>query len=344
MRPVPHPFPVAPDSDMQFFDANRVAALLPYRPLIQALREAFRAGATVPPRHHHTVEVAAAPPATMLLMPAWGPGGPLVVKIVSVFPGNGALGLPAVMGSVLVLEEGTGRPLAILEGGELTTRRTAAASALAAELLVPPGPVDLLVVGTGRVARELARAHPVVRPVRSITIWGRTPERARTLADEIRAEWAAGTAPGAAAAGALPEVRAVTDLRGSVEGATLISCATLSSEPLVLGEWLRPGAHLDLVGAFTPTMRETDAAAVGRSRVFVDTREGAAKEGGDLLLAEREGAFRFEDVAGELRELCQGTVAGRRDPREITLFKSVGTALEDLAAARLALHRASGGR
>ena len=329
---------------MQFYDAPRVTALLPYRPLIEALREAFRAGATVPPRHHHTVEMAAAPPATLLLMPAWGPGGPLVVKIVSVFPGNGQVGLPAVMGSVLALEEGTGRPLALLEGGELTARRTAAASALAADLLLPAGPVDLLVVGTGRVAGELARAHPVVRPVQTISIWGRTPERARMLAEEIRDEWAAGTAPGAGTPGSVPEVRAVADLRHAVEGATLISCATLSSAPLVRGEWLRPGAHLDLVGAFTPTMRETDAAAVGRSSVFVDTREGAAKEGGDLLLAEKEGAFRLGDVAGDLRELCLGLVPGRRDPREITLFKSVGTALEDLAAARLALHRASGGR
>lgn len=316
---------------MELFDASRVAALLPYAALIEALRGAFRAGATVPPRHHHTVEVGGATPATLLLMPAWGPGSPLVVKIVSVFPGNGAVGLPAVMGSVLVLEENTGQPLALLDGGELTARRTAAASALAADLLVPPGPVDLLLVGTGRVARELARAHAVVRPLRSITVWGRTPERASKLADEIQDEWAGGAAP---------EIRATADLQGAVEGATLISCATLSSAPLVRGEWLRPGAHLDLVGAFTPTMRETDAAAVGRSTVFVDTREGAQKEGGDLLRAEAEGTFRMDEVAGDLRELCLGSVPGRRDPGEITLFKSVGTAMEDLAAARLALQMA----
>ena len=325
---------------MDHFDATRVAALLPYPALIEALREAFRAEATVPPRHHHTVETANSVPATLLLMPAWGPGGPLVVKIVTVFPENGTVGLPAVLGSVLVLEENTGRPLALLDGGELTARRTAAASALAADLLARPGPLDLLVVGTGRVARELARAHPVVRPVRSITVWGRSPERARAVADEIRDEWAGGEAPGQASTGVLPGIRATTDLREAVERATLISCATLSSAPLVQGEWLRPGAHLDLVGAFSPTMRETDAAAVGRSRVFVDTRHGARKEGGDLLRAEAEGSFSFDAVAGDLRDLCLGLVPGRQGGREITLFKSVGTALEDLAAARLALRRA----
>lgn len=328
---------------MKILDASRMAQLLPYPALMQALREAFQLGATVPPRQHHTVETPSGPPGTLLLMPAWRPGSPVVVKIVSVYPENGALGLPAVMGCVLVLEEGTGRPLALLDGGELTTRRTAAASALASDLLAPPGPVDLLVVGTGRVARELVRAHPVARPVRTITIWGRTHERAVELAEEIRGEWADGSAPGQAAAGAAPVVRAAGDLREAVESATLVSCATLSSAPLVLGEWLRPGAHLDLVGAFTPTMRETDAAAVARSRVFVDTREGARKEGGDLLLAEGEGAFSLDDVAGDLTELCLGTVPGRTSPEEVTLFKSVGTALEDLAAARLALANASGG-
>lgn len=322
---------------MHVFDAPGVAARLPYPSLVEALREAFRRGATVPPRHHHTVEAGDAPPGTLLLMPAWSPGSPLVLKVVSVFPGNGRVGLPAVMGSVLVLEEGTGRPLALLDGGELTARRTAAASALAADLLTPPDPVDLLVVGTGRVARELARAHPVVRPVRSIAVWGRTASRAEELARSIREEWARGEAPPAPGQDAPPRVRAVQDLQEGVEGATVVSCATLATTPLVRGEWLRAGAHLDLVGAFTPDMRECDTGAVVRSRVFVDTHGGARKEAGDLLQAELEGGFRMEEVAGDLAALCRGLVPGRIAPGENTLFKSVGTALEDLAAATLAL-------
>lgn len=331
--PLSSPFPLT----MQILDQDQVAARLPYAPLIQALRQAFQDGATVPPRHHHTVESGSGSPGTLLLMPAWTTGAPLVVKIVTVFPDNGERGLPAVMGTVLVLEGETGRPLALLDGGELTARRTAAASALAADLLAHPEATDLLVVGTGRMARELVRAHQVVRSLTRIGIWGRSSDRARALVDELRTAEAVGVNGGPTPP--LPSLRVVQDLQEAVQGADMVSCATLSSTPLVQGDWLKPGAHLDLVGAFTPRMREADARAVARSRVFVDTREGALKEGGDLLMAGLEGSFQPEDIVAELRELCLETQRGRRTSDEITLFKSVGTALEDLAAARLVLAR-----
>jgi alanine dehydrogenase len=322
---------------MQLLDPDQVAARLPYPPLIQALRQAFQDGATVPLRHHHTVESGSGSPGTLLLMPAWTAGGPLVIKIVTVFPDNGERGLPAVMGTVMVLEGETGRPLALLDGGELTARRTAAASALAADLLAHPEATDLLVVGTGRMARELVRAHQVVRPLTRIGIWGRSPDRALALVDELRRAEASDVSGGLTPP--LPSLRVVQDLQEAVQGADIVSCATLSSTPLVQGDWLKPGAHLDLVGAFTPRMRETDAGAVARSRIFVDTREGALKEGGDLLMAGLEGSFQPEDIVADLRELCLEPQRGRRTNDEITLFKSVGTALEDLAAARLVLAR-----
>jgi ornithine cyclodeaminase len=175
-------------------------------------------------------------------------------------------------------------------------------------------------LGTGALAPQLIAAHAAVRPLRRVTIWGRTPDKARVLAASL-------ALPGIA-------IGAAASLEAAVREADIVSCATLSSEPLVRGAWLKPGQHLDLVGAFTPAMRESDDEAVRRARVFVDTRAGALKEAGDIVQAIAAGALRAEAVAGELAELCRGA-PGRRDAGEITLFKSVGTALEDLAAARL---------
>jgi ornithine cyclodeaminase len=206
-------------------------------------------------------------------------------------------------------------------------RRTAAASALAADFLARPDARVLAVVGTGQLAPELARAHAAVRPIERMVVWGRSPEKAARVAaaltdDGFRAE-------------------PVADLRAAVETADVVTCATLAVEPLVKGEWLRPGCHLDLVGSFTPAMREADHEAVRRARVFVDTREGALSEAGELVQGLAAGALTEDAIAGELADLCRGAVAGRQTASEITLFKSVGTALEDLVAAELAVERAS---
>ncbi len=206
-----------------------------------------------------------------------------------------------------------GRPLALLEASELTARRTACSSALAADYLARDDARRLLVVGCGTLAAHMVRAHACVRDYRHIDIWGRDPAKAAALAARLRA---------------------------AVEAADCVSCVTTSREALVRGAWLKPGVHLDLVGAFLPSMRETDALAVARARIVVDTRAGALEEAGDLLQAIAEGAIGHEAISTELRDLLGG--AGRRgDPGEITLFKSVGYALEDLVAARRVVDNAA---
>jgi ornithine cyclodeaminase len=238
------------------------------------------------------------------------------VKVVSVFPDNGARGLPAVSASYLLCDGATGRHLALIDGGEITRRRTAAASALAGSFLAREDAATLLIVGSGHVAGLMADAYRAVRPIKRVLIWNIRRAGAERLAARIGGE-------------------AVTDLAAALREADIVSCATLSREPLVRGEWLRPGTHLDLIGGFTPAMREADDEAVRRSRVFIDT-DAALAEAGDLLDPIAHCVLRREDIAGSLFSLCCGETPGRRDAGEITLFKSVGSALEDLAAAGLA--------
>jgi alanine dehydrogenase len=302
-------------------DAELTAAL-DDRGLVERLREAFREGAECPPRHHHAVG-APGTDATLLLMPAWQPGRALGVKVVTVFPSNAARGLSAVQGTYLLLDAETGRPRALLDGAALTRRRTAAASALAATYLARRDSSTLVMVGTGSLAPHLVAAHAAVRPIREVRVWGRGAEKAAALAAGL-------DRPGL-------RVTAVQDLEAAVRGADVVSCATLSAAPLVHGGWLRPGTHVDLVGGFTPAMREADDEAVRRSRVFVDT-PAAFEEAGDVVQPVAHGLLRKEDVA-DLFDLVHGRRPARRGDEEITLFKSVGAALEDLAAARLALER-----
>lgn len=301
---------------MRVVDAAAVAAATPYPALIDALSAAFAApgGVTAPPRAHHPMPVAGRAERTMLLMPAWDDGGAAVVKLVTVAPDNGARGLPAVQATVLVGDAETGAWSMALDGATLTARRTAAASALAARHLARPDAATLLVVGAGRLAPELIAAHRAVRPIARVLVWARDPAKAA----------------------AMPGVEVATDLAAACAAADVISCATLSTAPLVRGAWLRRGVHLDLVGAFRPDMRESDAEAVRRATVFVDTAAGAEAEGGDLVQAAAEGAYAPGGFAADLAALCRGAHPGRAGPEEITLFKSVGASLEDFAAARLA--------
>jgi len=219
---------------------------------------------------------------------------------------------------VLLCDGRDGRPLALLDGARLTLWRTAAASALAARHLARDDAARMVMVGSGALAPALIRAHAAVRPIRDVAIWNRRPEGAERLAASLNA-------------GGIP-ARPVSDLAAAVGEADLVSCATLSTEPLVRGAWLRPGTHLDLVGAFTPTMREADDAALLRGPVYVDTPD-ALKKGGDVAAAIQSGALAPEAIAGDLAALCRGEALGRRSRDEITVFKSVGAAIEDLAAA-----------
>ncbi len=302
---------------MRVFDAAETAAALPYPALLDAIEAAFAAGWTAPLRHHHTMKRPGEPDATLLLMPAWA-GDTGGVKIVNATPAAAARGMPTIAASYLLFDAATGAHLALMDGATLTARRTAAASALAARLLARRDARRLLVVGAGRVAQELPAAYAAALSVESVAVWSRRPEAARTLAARLRAEGR--------------EARAVEDLEAAAKAADVISCATLSAEPLIRGAWLRGGQHLDLIGAFTPTMRETDDDAVARARVYADT--GAAlTEAGELALPIASGALDPASVR-TLHDLCgKGPVL--REPQDVTLFKSAGHAVEDLAAARL---------
>jgi len=301
-------------------DAPATAAPLGWPDLITALRRAFAEGRVVPLRHTHRIADPAGTGGTLLLMPAWQPGRWLGLKTVGIFPGNSARGLPGLHSTYTLFDARTGVPLALLDGDLITSRRTAAASALAASFLAREDAATLLVLGSGRVARLLAPAMRSVRPITRCLVWNHRPETAQVLVRQWCEEGF--------------DARAVTDLQAAVAEADIVSCATLSTAPLLRGEWLREGTHVDLIGSFTPQMRESDGACFARSRVFVDTEEALAKSG-DVLGAIDEGGFDAARLQGTLAQLCRGEVAGRGSAREITLFKAVGNALEDLAAAEL---------
>jgi len=308
---------------MRVLDAKDVAAALPYDQLIQALDRAFASDVRAPQRAHYDVPVPGGNDGTLLLMPAWQPGQGMGVKIATVFPDNARHNFPAVFASYFLMSAETGLPVAVLDGTELTVRRTAAASALASSYLSRPDATRLLMVGTGNLAPHLIAAHATARPIRDVCIWGRRADAAAELADRF--------------GDSTFNVTVAENLEAAVSEADIISCATLAAEPLIMGSWLKDGQHLDLVGAFKPGMHEADTSTLCRANVYVDTRAGALAEAGEIVLAIESGAISEADICAELSELADGSIAGRVDIDAITLFKSVGTALEDLAAAELAI-------
>jgi alanine dehydrogenase len=303
--------------DMRVYSAEEVHAALPWADLADALEDAFIAGdAQAPLRHAHALPG----DASLLLMPAWSPDA-LGVKIVTVMPGAAVRGAGTVQASYLLLDRRTGAPIALIDGEALTLRRTAAASALAAQHLARPDAERLLIVGSGRLAPWLAQAHVALQPeLAHVEVWGRNADAAEDVVEALREEGI--------------DAEVALDLRAAVERADLITCATTSREPVIHGAWLRDGTHLDLVGGFRRDMREADDAAILRSRIVVDTYAGALSEAGDLTQPIARGVITREHIVGELAQVLRGDVQGRTHADEITLFKSVGTALEDLAAAR----------
>jgi ornithine cyclodeaminase/alanine dehydrogenase-like protein (mu-crystallin family) len=298
---------------VKILNAEQVAAAAPYRDIVEALRQGFRDPATTPVRHHHDP----LPSTTLLLMPAWTAQW-TGLKVVTVKTDNPALGLPTVQGSYLLLDNATGAPVVMMDGTELTRRRTAAASALAADYLARPDASTHAIIGAGALAVHFAKAHATVRPIAKTLICNRTIAKAEAVAAELRESGMQAEA---------------CDTEEAIRQADIVSGITGSNVALIKGAWIKPGTHIDLAGAFKPTMRETDGDAVAISQVYVDTRDGALAEAGDLIQAEAEGKFNFADVKGDLFDLAQGRNRGRQNGRDITLFKSCGTALEDLAAA-----------
>ena len=305
---------------MLSFDAAAIRAHLPWPRMLAALDAALRVEVNAPLRTSHVIEVPGEANASLLMMPAWRRGGRLGVKLVTVFPGNAGRDVRSVAAVYVLFDATDGRPLALFDGEEITARRTAGASAYAARYLARTDASHLVMVGAGRQAHGLVAAHCSVLPIKRVSLWSRTPGRAAAAADAMRAA-------------GLP-VTSCLDLEDAVRSADVVSCATLATGPLVRGAWLAPGTHVDLVGAFRAHMRETDDDVFSRADlIVVDDREAALVEGGDLVQAIASGAVDPGRVGATLRDLATGRHRGRTDAGAITVFKSVGFALEDLAAA-----------
>lgn len=306
---------------MRMLDKTETTARLPWPALLDALLEMFRTGCEAPLRHRHPLPQKEAAEGSLLLMPAWQAHRFTGVKIVHVNPANAKQpGLQAVHSVYLLSDGESGQPLCILDGGTLTDRRTAAASVLAAGYLARPDSRTLLLLGSGKVAHALADAYAARFDLRDIRIWSRRADSATKLATTL------------AEAGLPARAVATPD----PAGADIVSAATLSTTPLLAGANIAAGTHVDLIGAFRPDMRESDSALVRRARLFVDTRPGALAEAGDVVQAIADGSIDASHIQADLFDLCRGTHPGRTSAAEVTLFKSVGWAGEDLAAAVLA--------
>ncbi len=271
-------------------------------------------------RHHHDFpNPTVNKDSTLLLMPAWNSGKDAGIKVVTVSPENGRFDLPSINGVYIYLDATNGTLKAIIEAKSLTAKRTAATSALASSFLSRKNADSLLMIGTGALSTNLIKAHASVRPIKTVYVWGRDFKKAQTICDQLSAEKFTVT-----------PVKSIEEKIGEV---AIVSCATLSKTPLVFGEYLQPGQYVDLVGAYKKDMREADNNTISKTSVFVDTYEGGLKESGDIVIPLQEGILQESDIKADLFELCSGTKKGRGSDEEITLFKSVGHALEDLAAA-----------
>ncbi|MFT6672609.1 MAG: ornithine cyclodeaminase [Afipia broomeae] len=300
-------------------DAAHTRASLPFDRLIPALREAFTVGADVPLRHHHFMPQPDGSTATILIMPAWQRAF-IGIKIVTIFPENGKRALPGLFSSYLLCDGETGQHIALIDGNEITSRRTAGIGALGADFLARKDARRLLVCGSGRIASLTADAFRAVRPIETVAVWNINEAGAARLVFDLRARGI--------------DAHVATDLERAVGEADIVSCATLAHKPIIKGEWLKPGVHLDLVGSFTPFMREADDEVFRRGRIWLDTYD-ALKESGELLGPIRDGVIAPDDIRGSLNELCKGERKGRTSDSEITVFKAVGNALSDIAAAGL---------
>jgi ornithine cyclodeaminase len=314
-------------ASLRIVSADDLARVLSYPALIDALDEAFRSDFTAPDKIAHMIRQPSGNDAKFLLMPAWTgatvKSGERFIgcKLVSVFPDNAKAGRPSVTGNYLLMSGDTGETLALIDGTALTAWRTAAASALAARYLAREDASHLVMIGAGALSSYLVRAHCAVRPIERVTLWNRTRSRAVATAFAL------------SMSGVEPVI--ADDLEAAVRDADIVSCATLSPKPLIRGAWLKKGTHVDLVGAYLPTTREADDAAIRRARVFVDSRATAPKGSGDIAIPLKKKTLALKDIQGDLYELCRGKKKGRKRRDEITLFKSTGLAIEDLAAAML---------
>lgn len=304
---------------MRTIDNETIDQVLNYDKMLEALYKIFISKFTMPVRHHHFYNTPDSAENALILMPAWTDKY-LGCKQVIVAPKNAEQHLPAIHALYTLFNAETGVPLAQMDATKLTSVRTACASALAAKYLARENPENLLVIGSGSVAYHLAQAHSSVRNYKHIEVWARNSDKAQALLDSLKEQ-------------GFTNVSLAKDLQAAIQKADVISSATLSKEPIIKGEWLKPGVHLDLIGSHTPKTREADDEVIRRSTIYADSREGALHETGELAIPIASGLLDPKDVQADLVELCKANKLARKNEEEITLFKSAGLAIEDLAAA-----------
>ena len=319
--------------DVLVLNAEEVTRLLPMPECIKVMRDALaalaRGEALVPLRTVMRVPGASGFLGLMpgYIAPARGEGGALGMKAVSVFPGNAKRGIDTHQGAVLLFEADTGRLSALMDGAAITAIRTAAVSGVATDVLARSDASELAILGAGVQARTHMEAIAAVRPLRRVRIWSRNAEHAAALASELR-----------------PRFQFPIDVAASPEAAVraadIVATVTASAEPILERRWLKEGVHINAVGSSIPTSREIDTATMAAARLFVDRRESALAEAGDLLIALREGAVTDDHIVAELGDVIIGKEPGRRSPGEVTLFKSLGLAVEDVASAAYLARRA----
>lgn len=310
---------------MRFITNSEMAEILNYDQLIEALRAMFRSDYQMPLRHHHFYPVADGSENTLILMPAWNEKY-LGNKQIILAPSNAPKGIPTVSALYTLFDVHTGQPLVMMNAEELTSRRTACTSALAADYLAPKNAHTLLILGGGKVAQHLIQAHSTVRDYKEVFVWMRNKGKFEGFLKKIPRIFH-------------DKIRFADNLEAAAGRADVIAAATMTVDPIIRGKWLKEGVYLDMIGSYKPDMREADDEVIRRSQIYVDSRMGALHECGELFIPIQNGLIKESDVRADLTELCLGKHPGRKDEKQTILFKSAGLAIEDLAGALLAYER-----
>ena len=307
---------------MKIISADQVHQHLNFDELIPLLKNSFSRPFSMPQRQVHSlVPKQSDNHDAFALLPSWNEDV-IGNKMFTYFPDNAAKhDLPGLFSKIMLFKRQTGEPLALVDGTSVTYWRTAAISALASQLLSRENSQHLMLFGTGNLAKYLVKAHLTVREIKNVTLWGRNSEKVNDLISEFTALYPAVT------------FTASVDVNVEVANADIICCATGAKTPLFDGNLVSAGCHIDCLGNHMKDARECDTTTVTRARVFVDSLTNTLNEAGELLMPIAEGAFNKDDIVGELADMCKTPSLLRQSNNEITLFKSVGTAISDLVAA-----------
>jgi len=313
---------------MKILSADDVYAALAYPDLVDALQEAYVGSFNMPPRQVFLLDDSPENHDAFAVLPSWN-DELIAVKSFTYFPENPKPKYASLYSKIMLFDRKHGQPLALVDGTSVTFWRTAGISGLASRLLSREDAKTLLLLGTGNLAPYIIRAQLSVRPIDRVMVWGRTPGNAQRIVGQFATENEA------------VRFEVAEDLQAACRDADIIVSATGSHEPLVLGDWIKPGTHTDFIGNHHATKRECDTALVTKSKVYADSYVNCFKEAGEVLVPIAEGAITKNHVVGELTEMCSGSVKLRESDEEITLFKSIGMALSDLVGAGCAYRAAA---